>query len=87
MLLGNENKLCTENCEAEREILNHSSEGATDMLNALTEAFSNAEIEVPAQQNNPFTTSVTAVPEVADDIQQETRRALFRFGRNRRAHQ
>jgi hypothetical protein len=57
------------------------------MLNALTEAFSNAEIEVPAQQNNPFTTSVTAVPEVADDIQQETRRALFRFGRNRRAHQ
>ena len=65
------------------------------MLNALTEAFSNVEItealeisdEAPSQQNIPITSPLTAVPEVADDIQQETRRALFRFGRNRRAHQ
>lgn len=93
--LSNENNLCTENCEAEREILNHSKEGAIDMLNALTEAFSNVEIteaqeisdEASAQQNIPITTPLTAVPEVADDIQQETRRVLFRFGRNRRAHQ
>lgn len=93
--LSNENNLCTENCEAEREILNHSKEGAIDMLNALTEAFSNVEIteaqeisdEAPAQQNIPITTPLTAVPEVADDIQQETRRVLFRFGRNRRGHQ
>ena len=94
--LSNENNLCTENCEAEREILNHSKEGAIDMLNALTEAFSNVEIteaqeisnEVPAQHNIPITTPLTTVPEVAaDDIQKETRRVLFRFGRNRRAHQ
>ena len=83
--LSNENNLCTENCEAEREILNHSKEGAIDMLNALTEAFSNVEIEVPAEQKNPFTTSATAVPEIANDIQQKNRRGLFRFGRNRRA--
>ena len=66
------------------------------MLNALTEAFSNVEIteaqeisnEVPAQHNIPITTPLTTVPEVAaENIQKETRRVLFRFGRNRRAHQ
>ena len=93
---GGQTKNITENCEAERKILNHSKEGAIDMLNALTEAFSNVEIteaqeisnEVPAQHNIPITTPLTTAPEVAaDDIQKETRRVLFRFGRNRRAHQ
>jgi len=64
-MLGNENTLCTENCEAERNTLTHSKESAITMLNALTEAFLNVEIAEaqettndahPAvQQNNPFT--------------------------------
>ena len=90
--LGNENNLCTENCEAERKILNHSKEGVIDMLNALTEAFSNVEIteaqemsdEAPAQQDIQTTTPLTAVQE--DDIKQESRRVLFRIGRNRRTN-
>ena len=61
---GGQTKNITENCEAERKILNHSKEGVIDMLNALTEAFSNVEIteaqeisnEAPAQQNIPITT-------------------------------
>jgi GTPase SAR1 family protein len=64
-MLGSENTLCTENCEAERNTLTHSKESAITMLNALTEAFLNVEIAEaqettndahPAvQQNNPFT--------------------------------
>ena len=63
------------------------------MLNALTEAFSNVEIteaqemsdEAPAQQDIQTTTPLTAVQE--DDIKQESRRVLFRIGRNRRTRQ
>ena len=91
--LGNENNLCTENCEAERKILNHSKEGVIDMLNALTEAFSNVESteaqemsdEAPDQQDIQTTTPLAAVQE--DDIEQESRRVLFRIGRNRRTRQ
>ena len=90
-------RLLTLREEVSSELLNlgnffPSKEGVIDMLNALTEAFSNVEIteaqemsdEAPAQQDIQTTTPLTAVQE--DDIKQESRRVLFRIGRNRRTN-